>query len=201
MDRLRVPLGSPAQEGAAQSGEEIVSTALLVTERYRGCSGPGRALDWRLAATLDDRGSGDHPSAPWARGCAATAGLYSSDEPFRSRVVMARHGYGRGEYRYFSYPLPPVIAELRIALYPPLADANRWNAALGIDVRFPADHAAFLARCHEAGQSRPTPLVLQYGPDDFNCSIKMCTANTSFPLQVTILSEDPAGTLPEASSC
>jgi uncharacterized protein len=102
--------------------------------------------------------------------CRRLAELYAQDENFRSRVVMERYGFGRGEYKYFKYPLPDLIADFRTVMYPYLVPiANRWNGDMGLDVRYPEQHAEFIARCHHAGQVRPTPLILQYGADDYNC--------------------------------
>jgi len=150
-------------------------------------------LDWPgLTSELDDHGCAVIPTLLSPGECAAVAEMYSADEHFRSRVDMARHGYGRGEYKYFAYPLPPIVTALRVFLYPPLAQvANRWNEAMGIDVRFPADHAAFIRRCHNAGQTRPTPLVLQYVPGDFNCLHQDVYGEHVFQLQVAILLKEP----------
>ena len=151
------------------------------------------ALDWTaLAGQLDAYGCAVIGPLLTADECAALAESYSQDKLFRSRVIMARHGFGRGEYKYFAYPLPDPIAELRTALYPPLAEiANRWNEAMGIEVRYPAGHRAYLDRCHKAGQPRPTPLLLQYGPDDYNCLHQDLYGEHVFPLQATVLLSRP----------
>ncbi len=152
-----------------------------------------KAIDWsRVSADLDAQGWAMFPQLLVPQECEALAGLYEGDGHFRSRVVMARHGFGRGEYKYFAYPLPNLVAALRGALYRHLAvAANRWNEALGIGVRYPATHAAFLERCHEAGQTRPTPLLLQYGEGDYNCLHQDLYGEHVFPLQVTVLLSAP----------
>ena len=149
--------------------------------------------DWRQAGDdLDRQGWAALPGMLTAQQCEALAGLYPDSARFRSRVVMARHGFGQGEYQYFSYPLPEPISTLRPALYAALAPiANRWNATLAIDVRYPAAHAEFLAQCHAAGQTRPTPLLLQYGPGDYNCLHQDLYGAHAFPLQVVLLLSEP----------
>jgi hypothetical protein len=151
------------------------------------------AVDWeRAAAELDAYGGATLGKLLTAAECAAIVRLYAVDAAFRSRVVMASHGFGRGEYKYFSYPLPPIVEELRAALYPHLvAVANQWSDALGSDVRFPATHARFLARCHAGGQRRPTPLVLCYEAGDFNCLHQDVYGPHVFPIQVAVLLSEP----------
>ena len=151
------------------------------------------ALDWRdIAARLDGDGYAIIDAMLSPDECASLAATYDSDERFRSRVVMARHGYGSGEYKYFAYPLPEMVAGLRAALYPPLAAiANRWNETMGVDVRYPDDHAAFLERCHRAGQTRPTPLILRYGAGDYNRLHQDLYGDHVFPLQAAFLLSAP----------
>lgn len=161
-----------------------------------------KALDWeRVSRDLDAQGSAmiERLLSPYE--CQAIAGLYGKDDLVRSRVVMTRHGFGRGEYKYFGYPLPDLIAELRTAVYPPLVPiANRWNKAMGIDVRYPPKHADFLERCHRAGQVKPTPLLLQYGADDYKCLHQDLYGEHVFPLQLAILLSEPTRISPAANS-
>lgn len=150
-------------------------------------------IDWlRVERDLDAEGHAVLEKLLEPEECAAIAGLYERADVFRSRVVMTRHGYGRGEYKYFSYPLPGRIASLRAGLYPHLVPiANRWNEEMGIDVRFPIEHSRFLERCHEAGQTRPTPLLLQYVEGDYNSLHQDLYGEHVFPLQVAILLSSP----------
>ena len=150
-------------------------------------------FDWEsLAAELGDQGAAVLEKLLTAEECREIASLYPDDGKFRSHIIMARHGFGKGEYKYFSYPLPDPIAALRTSLYPRLAPiANRWNERMGIDARYPAGHAEFLDRCHEAGQRRPTPLLLQYEAGDYNCLHQDLYGELAFPLQVAILLSEP----------
>ena len=150
-------------------------------------------IDWRAVATdLDAQGWALVPQLLSGGACDAVAGWYDGGAAFRSEVIMARHGFGRGAYKYFAYPLPPLVEELRTSLYPHLAPlANRWHERMGIEGRFPADHAAFIARCHAAGQTRPTPLLLRYGKDDYNCLHQDLYGTHVFPLQVAALLSEP----------
>jgi len=149
--------------------------------------------DWQqLALDLDGEGSALIPGLLSRQECESLAALYPLDPLFRSRVLMERHGFGRGEYKYFDYPLPEPLAGLREEMYPQLAPiANRWNQAMGIDVRYPPRHADFIARCHAAGQTRPTPLLLQYGEGDYNCLHQDLYGEHVFPLQAAFLLSEP----------
>jgi hypothetical protein len=151
------------------------------------------AIDWqRMSAELDAQGWAVVSKLLVEGECETVAALYDQSHGFRSRVIMARHGFGRGEYRYFSYPLPALVQDLRTAFYAYLAPlANRWHERMGKTVRFPQDHAAFIERCHTAGQSRPTPLLLRYGLDDYNCLHQDLYGEHVFPLQMTILLSEP----------
>jgi hypothetical protein len=162
---------------------------MLARDRNTALSDRVAALDWPAIATaLDAHGCGATGPLLTAAECRTLAEAYADDALFRSRIVMARHGFGRGEYKYFAAPLPDIVQELRTALYPPLAGiANRWNEAMGVAVRYPDEHAAFLRRCHRAGQTKPTPLLLQYGPGDYNCLHQDLYGEHVFPLQVVFL--------------
>ncbi|THF58258.1 2OG-Fe(II) oxygenase [Ollibium composti] len=151
------------------------------------------AYDWGgLAASLDAHGCAVLEGLLGAEECTAIADLYDQPDHFRSHIVMARHGFGRGEYRYFDYPLPGLIDGLRTALYPRMAVvANDWNARMNVAERYPDRHAVFLERCHEAGQGRPTPLLLRYREGDFNCLHQDLYGDLAFPIQVAILMSEP----------
>jgi uncharacterized protein len=150
-------------------------------------------FDWqRIAKDLDQQGNAIMEQLLSPEECRAIASLYPNDDVFRSRIVMERHGFGRGEYKYFRYPLPDLLSGLRTAVYPHLvAVANRWNEQMGIDVCYPGKHADFIERCHKAGQMRPTPLLLQYGAGDYNCLHQDLYGEHVFPLQLAILLSNP----------
>jgi hypothetical protein len=171
------------QSVATQSPPSAASTAETRVAAY----------DWAsVAADLDAYGCAVLPKLLSPQESRAEAALYPEESHFRSHIHMARHGFGRGEYRYFKYPLPDLLGGLRTALYPQLADvANGWNGRMGLDERYPDDHASFLKRCHEAGQTRPTPLLLQYVAGDFNCLHQDLYGELAFPIQVAILLSQP----------
>jgi len=171
------------QSVATQSPPSAASTAETRVAAY----------DWAsVAADLDAYGCAVLPKLLSPQESRAVAALYPEESHFRSHIHMARHGFGRGEYRYFKYPLPDLLGGLRTALYPQLADvANGWNGRMGLDERYPDDHASFLKRCHEAGQTRPTPLLLQYVAGDFNCLHQDLYGELAFPIQVAILLSQP----------
>ncbi len=171
------------------------TSAQKTTPRFESETAVARvaAIDWAQAASdLEAQGCAVLKGLLTPDECDAMAALYPEDKIFRSRVVMGRHGFGRGEYKYFAYPLPQPIAGLRPLLYGRLQSiANSWNQAMGIDIRYPEDHEAFLERCHKAGQLRPTPLLLQYGEGDYNCLHQDLYGEHVFPLQVAILLSEP----------
>jgi len=173
----------------AQAARKPQASEQASPEASEDIAGRVAALDWgRTATQLDSLGCATTGPLLTADECAAISSRYDAEGIYRSRVIMARHGFGRGEYKYFSYPLPGPIAALRAAFYSPLAEvANRWNEQMGLEPRFPAGHAAYLKRCHAAGQTRPTPLLLQYGSGDYNCLHQDVYGDLVFPLQVAFL--------------
>jgi uncharacterized protein len=179
----KIAADSSRKTGPCEAQEESVPD---IAERIA-------VLDWRcITARLDADGHAVIGSVLSPAECESLAAIYAADERFRSRVVMARHGFGRGEYKYFAHLLPNVVASLRAALYPRLSViANRWNETLGVNVCYPDNHAAFLERCHRAGQTKPTPLLLQYGEGDYNCLHQDLYGEHVFPLQVAFLLSVP----------
>ena len=172
---------------SARSSKISPTSAVASTEARVG------AYDWQaLAGELDAYGCAVLSKLLSPGECRTIAALYPDEGHFRSHVIMARHGFGRGEYRYFKYPLPGLIGDLRTAFYPRLAGvANEWNGRMGLDERYPGDHASFLKRCHDAGQTRSTPLLLKYVPGDFNCLHRDLYGDLAFPIQVAILLSEP----------
>jgi uncharacterized protein len=167
---------------------------MTVLERMTDIATRIGALDWAdIEMQLDEGGSAIAQGLLSPEECAALAARYDDDATFRSRVVMERYGFGRGEYKYFAYPLPDAIAALRESAYPHLAPiANRWNGIMGIDTRYPREHAAFVDRCHRAGQVRPTPLLLRYVPGDYNCLHQDLYGEHVFPIQMAVLLSAPS---------
>jgi hypothetical protein len=181
---------SAGQRPAGYSGGEPAMTNLTLASSI---SERVAALEWaRIESDLDTYGCAvidrvlTEDESAWLRTC------YDVESLFRSRVVMSRHGFGRGEYKYFTYPLPEIVASLRAELYPPLAAvANRWNTALAVEARYPREHQAFISRCRDSGQDKPTPLLLRYGSDDYNCLHQDVYGDHVFPLQVAFLLSEP----------
>lgn len=171
------------------------SNTSTITTAFAGVPAEVRvaAYDWpALAQELDGFGCAVLPKLLSPAECRTISGLYPEEEHFRSHVHMARHGFGKGEYRYFKYPLPDLLDGLRTALYPRLVNvANEWAERMGIDERYPLEHASFLKQCHDAGQARPTPLLLRYVPGDYNCLHQDLYGDLFFPIQVAILLSEP----------
>jgi uncharacterized protein len=178
----------PASSFAVDTFHKAVSIESFGDVRHRVDS-----FDWEgVGLSLDQYGNALLPRLLTRAECRALVELYADDALYRTRVVMSHHGFGSGEYKYFRYPLPDLIDRLRTAFYPHLAPiANRWNEAMRISVRFPDEHAAFIRRCHKAGQTRPTPLMLQYGAQDYNCLHQDLYGEHVFPIQVAILLSQP----------
>ncbi|MGB7975922.1 MAG: 2OG-Fe(II) oxygenase [Roseiarcus sp.] len=199
------PLQSPSKDGRlstpyeGEGGNNGAAHTFSLGEKVARDSGSDEGLatietlDWpRIERDLDAYGCAIAPKLLSPETCRGFAALYPDEARFRSRVVMAKHGFGKGEYKYFAYPLPDPIVALRRGFYARLAPiADRWNEAMGVSVRYPGQHDAFLARCHAAGQKRPTPLLLRYGPGDYNCLHQDVYGEHLFPLQVAILLSEP----------
>jgi uncharacterized protein len=185
--RITIMSHTPREKWDHNSGAIMSQTETSTTAERIG------AIEWRdIAAALDAHGCAVVKGLVPPEACAALAASYEREDAFRSKIVMARHGFGSGEYKYFAYPLPPVVAELRTAMYPPLAAiANRMNDEMGIDVRYPDAHDEYLERCHRAGQTKPTPLVLRYAEGDYNCLHQDVYGEQLFPLQATVLLSVP----------
>jgi uncharacterized protein len=191
---LRALTPTPLPEGEGENNGAAHPFSL--GEKVAGDSGSDEGvatLDWpAIERDLDAYGCAIAPKLISREACPKLAALYPEDARFRSRIVMGSHGFGRGEYKYFANPLPDQIVALRRGFYPRLAPiADRWNEAMGVPVRYPAEHEAFLARCHQAGQKRPTPLLLRYGPGDYNCLHQDVYGEHLFPLQLAILLSEP----------
>jgi hypothetical protein len=192
------PEGRPSLDGLRGEGENgAAAHTFSLGEKVARDGGSDEglaALDWpAIERDLDAYGCAIAPKLISRATCREIAALYPDDARFRSRIVMGSHGFGRGEYKYFAYPLPEPIIALRRGFYPRLAPiADRWNEAMGVSVRYPGEHDAFLARCHQAGQKRPTPLLLRYGPGDYNCLHQDVYGEHLFPLQLAILLSEPA---------
>ena len=182
----------------ASADRDLKMTAMTATRSSRSRVGGDmdsrvQALGWaRFAADLDERGHATTGPLLTSAECEALIAGYDEEARYRSQIIMARHGFGRGEYKYFAYPLPEPVSALRRALYRQLAPiANRWQAALGAAPDYPPEHDAYLERCHEAGQRRPTPLLLKYGTGDYNCLHQDLYGELAFPLQVAFLLSAP----------
>jgi uncharacterized protein len=188
-EQALLPLGEGGRRSRPDEGTRGAIEPLSLGERGWGEG----ALDWpTIERELDAYGCAVAPKLLSREACRELAALYPDDARFRSRIVMGAHGFGRGEYKYFADPLPELIVALRRGFYSRLAAvADRWNEAMGVSVRYPAEHEAFRARCRAAGQTRPTPLLLRYGPGDYNCLHQDVYGEHLFPLQLAILLSEP----------